>query len=139
MRMTKSFILSTAILSLLISACGKDRKEPPSNREGYTDGTPVEPGKGPQDGSAEQPPEDEPVLDSAFIVEVNAFETEEAAMKLSRELRLARISNEIEKLGPKKFRVIVGKRTTRERAEKTLAKIIDAGFVTAKVVPVAGP
>lgn len=138
MRLQKSFIIVATVSSFLLAACGKDRKEPPTNREGYTDGAPVTPDKPPPKEAEEGAPAEEPIVDSGFIVEVNTFETEEAAMKLSRELRLARISNEIEKLGPKKFRVVVGRRTTRERAEKMLERVVNAGFVTAKVVPATG-
>jgi cell division protein FtsN len=129
-----SSLFSIALLFLAL-ACGKDREEAPSNREGYTDSSIPAPGAPPKN-DVKPAPDEQPALDDGgkYVVEVGSFENMEAAMKLSQELRLARINNDIQRIGGKKFRVVVGKGYSRSRAEKMLEKIIEAGFGNAKVV-----
>jgi len=135
MKLDRLLSLLTMALLLLALACGKDRENAPSNREGYTDSSIPAPGAPPKKDEKAAPDEEENVEDgNGYVVEVGSFETMEAAMKLSQELRLARINNDIQKIGGKKFRVVVGKGYSRTRAEKMLDKVIEAGFGNAKVV-----
>lgn len=138
MKLDKLTILFFTTMLLLALACGKDRKDAPSNREGYTDSSIPAPDSPPKKGKDEKPTSDEenqPDDAGAYVVEVGSFETMEAALKLSQELRLARINNDIQPMGGKKYRVVVGKGYSRGRAEKMLDKILEAGFGNAKVAP----
>jgi len=138
MRPAKS-LTRFAMLAFLTLACGKDRQEAPSNREGYTDGPVIaesDPSP-PKEGETPAPTVDGVSNASGFVVEVEVFQSEEAALRLSRELRDARITNDVQQLGEKKFRVVVGKAGSRERAEKMLDRVVRAGFKTARVAPAA--
>jgi cell division protein FtsN len=128
-------VLSIILIALCL-ACGKDRDKAPSNREGYTDGSIASPDAPPaKDEAKPAPGEGESIEDgTSYVVEVGSFDSAEAALKFSQELRQARINNDIQSLGGKKFRVVVGRGFSRSRAEKMLEKIIEAGYGNAKVV-----
>lgn len=138
MKLDKLFVLFFSAMLLLALACGKERNDAPSNREGYTDSSIPALGSPPKKDNDEKPaPDDENKPDDAgaYVVEVGSFESMAAAKELSEKLRLARINNEVQPIGGKKYRVVVGKGYSRSRAEKMLDKILEAGFGNAKVVP----
>jgi len=136
MKLDKLSILFFTTVLLLAPGCGNDRKDAPSNREGYTDSSISAPDAPPKKDEKPAPDgENKPDDGGAYVVEVGSFENMEAAMKMSQELRLARINNDIQRIDGKKFRVVVGKGYSRGRAEKMLDKILEAGFGNAKVVP----
>jgi len=131
-KLVRLFLMALLVLSL---SCGKDRKDAPSNREGYTDSSIPAPGAPPKKDEKAAPEEPTPPDETgAYVVEVGSFESMAAAKELSEKLRLARINNEVQPIGGKKFRVVVGKGYSRSRAEKMLDKVIEAGFGNAKVV-----
>lgn len=135
--MGKAFIWLLCGLLLALSACGKNRDKPPSNRPAY----------GGQDAGEVSEPDnsragqEKPFVDgryfgTAYIVQVNVVNSRKEADRLAAALRAARISNEIERLEQGGFRVYVGKHLTKQRAESMLKKILEAGFGTARVVAV---
>jgi len=127
-----------AALVVQLSGCGKDPEKAPSNREGYTD-------KGGEGAAAPQPepagptakpPAGEFVSELGFVVVADMVATKEAACQLSKEMRFARISNEIFMSEDNKlFCIVVGKNTTRERADKVKGQVVAAGFDKAQVMP----
>jgi hypothetical protein len=135
----ESWIALPIAVALLLTGCGKDPEQAPSNRQGYTDAQAADAvSANPSQETAEAPAStvELPGESNGFVVEADAPTTKEAACKLSEDLRAKRINNRVVKvLGEEKYKVVVGNKESKDRAEALLKKVVGAGYKKAQVAP----
>jgi cell division septation protein DedD len=133
------FQLGFLLLALAIFASGgctkKAEDQPPSNRDGVSDGRGE---NGEDQGGGQQPsrPPSAPkgeVGRSEYTIQVGIFDRPEAADNLSYELRAKNISNFVQRAG-NRWRVCVGRYYSRGRAESTLRVLHEKGFDKAEII-----
>jgi cell division septation protein DedD len=129
MKFLKLLLLSLAIL--IAGGCSKKDQQPPSNRDGVSDGS-----QPPAGQPVAEPVPDEPPKKSRrekYTIQVGSFARLEEADKLAYELRAKNVNHFIERVG-QDWRVCVGKYYSLERAERTQNQLIDMGFTKASVI-----
>jgi cell division septation protein DedD len=131
-----SFFIFLVLVILPTAGCVKKAEDqPPSSRDGVSDGS--------QDRadtpSEEQPPERPPAAPKGevgrneYTIQVGIFDRPEAADQLAYELRAKNVNNFTQKVG-KRWRVCVGRYYSQDRADRRLRQLIDMGFDKAVVI-----